>query len=47
MKELKAKDHTFAICAYKESPFLQECIESLKKQTIATNIIMTTSVWLI
>lgn len=43
MKELKAKDHTFAICAYKESPFLQECIESLKKQTITTNIIMTTS----
>ena len=41
--EFGAKDHTFAICAYKESPFLRECIESLKKQTISTNIIITTS----
>lgn len=41
--EFEAKDHTFAICAYKESPFLRECIESLKKQTIPTNMIMTTS----
>ena len=36
-------DHTFAVCAYKESPYLRECIESLKRQTITTNIIMTTS----
>ncbi len=41
--EFGPKDHTFAICAYKESPFLQDCIESLKKQTIPTNIIMTTA----
>ena len=25
------KDHTFAVCAYKESPYLPECIESLGK----------------
>lgn len=41
--EFKPQDHTFAICAYKESPYLRECIESLKKQTVPTNIIMATS----
>ncbi len=35
--------HTFAICAYKESPYLEECIQSLKRQTVKTNIIMATS----
>ena len=24
--------HTFVICAYKESPYLEECIKSLKHQ---------------
>lgn len=37
------KDHTFAICAYKDSPYLEDCINSLKKQTIESNIIMITS----
>ena len=37
------KTHTFAICAYKESKYLEECILSLKKQTIKTNIILVTS----
>ncbi|MCI9447137.1 MAG: glycosyltransferase [Lachnospiraceae bacterium] len=41
--EFRPQDHTFAICAYKESPYLKECIESLKRQTVSTNIIMTTS----
>lgn len=36
-------DHTFAICAYKESPYLEECVESLLKQTVKSNIIMATS----
>ena len=36
-------EHTFAICAYKESEFLEECILSLKNQTRKTNIIMVTS----
>ena len=37
------KTHTFAICAYKESPFLEECILSLKGQTVKSNIIIITS----
>lgn len=37
------KDHTFAVCAYKESPYLEKCIGSLLKQRVKSNIIMTTS----
>ena len=37
------KNHTFAICAYKESPFLEECIQSLLGQTIPSTIIIVTS----
>lgn len=36
-------NHTFVVCAYKDSPFLEECINSLKEQTIASQIILTTS----
>ena len=35
--------HTFAICAYKESEYLKECIRSLIRQTYKSKIIMTTS----
>lgn len=35
--------HTFVICAYKESPYLEACIRSLKSQTMETEIICTTS----
>lgn len=35
--------HTFVICAYKKSRYLERCILSLKKQTVAGNIIMITS----
>jgi len=35
--------HTFAILAYKESPHLQECIDSLKSQLVPSNIILCTS----
>lgn len=35
--------HTFAICAYKESEYLEECIISLLNQTVKTNIILATS----
>ena len=41
MKEFK--NHTFVICAYKESQYLEECIESIKKQNVKSNVIMTTS----
>lgn len=36
-------DHTFVVLAYKDSPYLTECIESLKKQTIQSEIIIATS----
>ena len=36
-------NHTFTICAYKESKYLEECIKSLKKQTVKSNIIICTS----
>lgn len=35
--------HTFVICAYKESPYLERCIESLCGQTVKTNVIIVTS----
>ena len=38
-----SKDHTFVICAYKESQYLRECIESLMCQKMKTDIIMATS----
>ena len=35
--------HTFVICAYKESPYLGECISSLLKQTVKSRILIATS----
>jgi len=35
--------HTFVIPAYKESPYLEECLVSLLKQTVKSNIILSTS----
>lgn len=43
MNVLKNHDHTFVICAYGESPYLEECILSLKSQTYKSNIKMATS----
>lgn len=42
MSNIECK-HTFAICAYKESPYLEDCICSLKNQTVKSKIIMATS----
>ncbi len=36
-------EHTFVICAYKESPYLESCIESLKRQTIKSEILLSTA----
>lgn len=36
-------EHTFVICAYKESEYLEETIQSLKQQTMPTNVVMVTS----
>ncbi|MDL2237024.1 glycosyltransferase [Christensenellaceae bacterium OttesenSCG-928-K19] len=35
--------HCFAICAYKESPHIEECIKSLKAQSIPARVILCTS----
>lgn len=35
--------HTFAICAYKDSPYLETCIKSLKRQSVPSRIILCTS----
>jgi hypothetical protein len=36
-------DHTFAVLAHKESPFIEECIGSLQRQTIRSKIVLSTS----
>ena len=38
-----ASDHTFSICAYGESPYLSDCIESLLSQNVKSKIILVTS----
>lgn len=35
--------HTFVICGYKESKYLEECVQSLKNQTVKSKIIISTS----
>lgn len=37
-------NHIYAVCAYKESPYLRECIRSLKEQTVASPIILCAAV---
>lgn len=36
-------DHTFVVCGYRESPYLDECICSLLNQTVKSNVIITTA----
>jgi glycosyltransferase involved in cell wall biosynthesis len=42
---MKHKDtnHTFAVCAYQDSPYLEKCLRSLVEQEVPTNIILCTS----
>lgn len=35
--------HTFAVCAYKDSPYLEACIRSLKQQSVPSKVIVCTS----
>ena len=35
--------HTFVICAYKESKYLEDCIKSLKAQEVKSDIKIATS----
>ena len=39
----KPSDHTFVICAYEESPYLEECVRSCLKQKVKTNVKIATS----
>ena len=39
----KTNQHTFVICAYQESEYLEECIRSLKNQTVRSKILLATS----
>lgn len=41
--EIRNTNHTFAVCAYKESPYLEECVQSTLRQTVQTNVIICTS----
>ncbi len=36
-------NHTFAICAYKESKYLENCIKSVLNQKLKSNVIIATS----
>lgn len=36
-------NHTYAICAYKESEYLEDCVKSLLAQTVKSNIFIATS----
>ncbi len=40
---MDAIDHTFVIPAYKDSKYLEDCVRSLKQQTLAGSIVITTS----
>lgn len=39
----KGRDVTVVICAYKECPYLEECIKALISQTVKPNILISTS----
>lgn len=36
-------DHTFVLCAFRESPYLEDCILSLLGQTVKSRILISTS----
>lgn len=38
-------DHTFVISAYKESPYLEDCIKSLKTQTVQSEVFIATGTY--
>lgn len=42
MRDILPTDHTFAVCAYKESPFLEKCLSSVVNQNEKTNVILCT-----
>lgn len=42
MPEPFPTDHTFAVCAYKDSPYLEKCLSSVVSQIKKSNVIMCT-----
>ena len=42
MSDLIPTNHTFAVCAYKENPFLEQCVRSVVLQDEKTNVIICT-----
>lgn len=42
-KKIENNLHTFVICAYKEQPYLEECVKSLLNQTLKSEVIISTS----
>ena len=36
-------NHTFVVCAYKESPYLEKCVSSVVNQKIKSNVMIATS----
>ena len=40
---MKKTNHTYVICAYKEEPFLEDCVKSLLNQTVKSEVIISTS----
>ena len=36
-------DHTFVLCAYKESPYIEACVRSLKEQSVPSALVLATS----
>ena len=43
MTESKTDKHTFVVGAYTESPYLNDCIQSLRNQTVKSKILLATS----
>ena len=43
MKMYSREDHTFVVCAYGESEYLEICIRSVVNQNMKTNVIISTS----
>ena len=38
-----SSDHTFVICGYRENPYIEQTIQSIQKQTVLGNVLLSTS----
>ena len=41
--KISSNDHTFVVCAYQASPFLEACIRSCMQQEVPTRVMIATS----